>query len=198
MKDIVTPAQIPLLNRGYNPLMGAFGKYETEMAACDIVYMCQNKGGWNSFTIADINPKGFSFHTLLIQGWVIKDGETYEVTDEFVARCYLASGDISERIKPSQIDTSRVFRNAFGDNVSDTIAWEIVKLCQRKEEWSVFSYQEIQEFYERMYPGKVFKYSFLVEGGYVKENGDSYEITKYFIRRCYLASKGYLRSDVDS
>lgn len=91
----------------------AFGSTETEISAGHIVVFCQRRGGWSPFTQAEINAHyykqtghaNFCFNSLDTSGYIVKDGDIYRVTHEFVATCFASS--------PSQeivADQSRDYR----------------------------------------------------------------------------------------
>ena len=104
---------------------GAFGNFESEEVARDIVQFCREAGGWKPFTRAEIalvqarrrkSPPAEKlifyflvtpvesddlFHILRYprqfddnSGWIRKisdNPETFQVTEEFILRCYQAS-----------------------------------------------------------------------------------------------------------
>lgn len=94
MKDKIRPEEVTAVR-----LWNAFDNMETEFSARWIVLLCEEMGGWLPFTREQIEAlyrrhghRGFSFNRL--DGntdWLVKDGDTYQVTDEFVGRCYMSS-----------------------------------------------------------------------------------------------------------
>ena len=78
----------------------AFDNSETEDSAGIIVRFCQNRRrGWEPFTQKDIESyynwasgrAGFSFNRLLDRGWIVKRGDKYRVTLQFIARVWGSS-----------------------------------------------------------------------------------------------------------
>ena len=86
---------------------GAFNNYETEVSARYIVRLCQARGGWQPFTLDEIeafyNKSDFTFNRLVRPGtaysitkgyyqigggWIIEQNGQYFVTDDFIRRCY--------------------------------------------------------------------------------------------------------------
>jgi hypothetical protein len=97
-------------------LSEAFGNMESEISAGYIVRLMQGKGDWKPFTYVELNEfykrtcntKGYvgrySFNHLIDDFWVVsvngnyfdrldvivKDGDNYFVTDQFILRCYMS------------------------------------------------------------------------------------------------------------
>ena len=80
---------------------GAFGKDEMGRSAKWIVMLCQKKRGWKPFTLKELDDfrhkkgvpgfESFSFHGLDTDQLIIKEGDEYYVTHEFITRCFLNS-----------------------------------------------------------------------------------------------------------
>jgi hypothetical protein len=75
-----------------------FGKLETEISASFIVRLCRRKGGWFSFTRAELDAMDrrgrFHWNGLLDPPgmWVVDRGDgTFEVTEAFVCRVATAT-----------------------------------------------------------------------------------------------------------
>jgi len=91
---VITPNAINTDKHFY----GAFGNSETEVSAKHIVRLAKKKEGWFSFTLEEIeaqyNEKGhkyFCFNELLSRDFIIKNGERYYFTTEFISRVFAAS-----------------------------------------------------------------------------------------------------------
>ena len=76
----------------------ALGNTETETSAYYIVLLCQKVGGWDPFTLEQIetlyNQKGykyFHFNHLLDDGWIVRREDKYYITLQFVTRVYGSS-----------------------------------------------------------------------------------------------------------
>lgn len=84
-------------------LWNAFDNTETEISALWIVRLCQERGSWIPFSVQDVEEvyhrkfPGKVFHlNRLTDGradgpWIIKEGDMYTVSDDFIYRCYKAS-----------------------------------------------------------------------------------------------------------
>ena len=105
----ITPADI---NRGEH-FWNAFDHNETEISANYVVGLCQEKGGWLSFSEAEIESfyqksghHGYSFNRLVEPGaayhrgertmeggdWIVRSEDgLFHVTVDFALRCYRAS-----------------------------------------------------------------------------------------------------------
>ena len=69
-----------------------FGHYESEVSATYIVRYCQSVGNWSPFSFDQINDYylgkvghkvgdlNFSFNRLVLEGWIMKDGDLFCVT----------------------------------------------------------------------------------------------------------------------
>lgn len=107
ISDAVPPSAIDTSRHFWN----AFDNSETETSALWIVRLCQERGGWEPFTVADIEalyherfPRG-RFHLNRLtdaraDGPLIAKNEEglYEVSDDFIYRCYRSSP--SEQLEP--------------------------------------------------------------------------------------------------
>jgi hypothetical protein len=77
-----------------------FGNMEAGDNATRIVILCQEAGNWIPFTEADMEKRwGKSCYSqvgaLLTRGdYLIKNGDKYTVTHEFVTRCFLSSPNL--------------------------------------------------------------------------------------------------------
>lgn len=77
----------------------SFGNQETEISAKWLVKLAQDNGSWKPFTGSEIEDfyhktagyVNFSFNRLLDQGYILKEGDTYFYTKEFVGKCYTSS-----------------------------------------------------------------------------------------------------------
>lgn len=98
----ITPHDIATPKGGH--FWGAFDNCETEISARWIVRFCQERGDWSPFTLADIEEfynrggyQNFRFNWLLDEhrGWLVIRDEgterTYQVTNDFIYRCYKAA-----------------------------------------------------------------------------------------------------------
>ena len=91
-------------------------------------------------------------------------------------------------IKPSDIDTSKHFFDAFGNCETEISAWWIVKFCQARNSWAPFFYDELNSFYTANgYKGR-FWFNRLTQEDFVQEKDGFYHITHRFVCRCYEAS----------
>lgn len=95
-------------------LFDAFGNMETEISAHYIIGLCQQKGDWEPFTQQEIedfyrskgHQDGFTFNGLIEPmtqrlfdgrphtvggGYIVKKGNKYKITPEFVERVYMSS-----------------------------------------------------------------------------------------------------------
>lgn len=100
MHVITDPAQCPIKPSDINTethFWGAFGHYETEVAAKLVVRLCQEKGGWGPMAQEELDkfePRGrFHWNHLIDGGFVVREytDDTFRVTTEFVTKCYGAS-----------------------------------------------------------------------------------------------------------
>ena len=75
-------------------LWDVFGNRETEDAAVRLALCAQRRGGWHPFTLAELyealGHNSFSFGRLL-DNLIIREGDTYYFTHEFIARYYAAA-----------------------------------------------------------------------------------------------------------
>lgn len=113
-------------------------------------------------------------------------------------------------IQPSDIDTSRHFREAFGNSETETSAIWIVNFCKdRGDSWSNFTHGELEAFYNNKGRLKSFWYNKLFDLGCLHhitqhdETGrmsteDELAIDFRFVARCYVASLGCSFSGVQS
>lgn len=76
----------------------AFDNMETESSANWIVMLCQEKGNWDPFTMAEIeafynkaDQIDFWFNRLTTEKWIVEKDGQYFITVQFVARCYAAA-----------------------------------------------------------------------------------------------------------
>ena len=92
-------------------------------------------------------------------------------------------------IKPSDIDTSQHFWNAFGNCETEISARWIVRFCQDRESWEPFTYDELNSFCEANGHKGDFWFNCLGKEVFIyKHKDDLYSITQRFICRCYEAS----------
>lgn len=111
-------------------------------------------------------------------------------------------------ITPNHINTKNHFWDSFGHNETEISANWIVRFCQeRGEGWQPFSREDIDEFYQRKYPGKRFGFNRLLGGSYKHMTAQSfpygetrqtdayilgqdgkYIITFDFVVKCYASS----------
>jgi hypothetical protein len=94
-------------------------------------------------------------------------------------------GKILEAIKPSDIDTSKHFFDAFGKLETETSARLIVLYLQETgNHWVAFSKYELDLRYN-----EDFYLNGLDSRGFLKERQDGiYEVTDDFVYRCWKAS----------
>ena len=87
---LIKPSDIDTSKHPY----GAFGKSETEASARWIVRLCQIKNQWGNFKLDDIeelyssssNYSGYSFNTLVEDGFIQEDQGMYSITIGFILR----------------------------------------------------------------------------------------------------------------
>jgi hypothetical protein len=99
--------------------------------------------------------------------------------------------DASYPIRPEHISVKGHFWGAFDHNETEVSAKWIVRLCQERGGWLPFTYEQINELYERS--GKLKRYTFnrLVvqhERSWIRQDGDTYHITHDFVSRCFGSS----------
>ena len=94
LTDKIAPGDIDANKHFYD----TFGDCETEVSAGWIVRLCQEHGSWRGFTFEEIQafygrkwPERFWFNRLIDGKWIVADGDSYYVTDEFIWRCHRAS-----------------------------------------------------------------------------------------------------------
>lgn len=92
-------------------------------------------------------------------------------------------------IKPSDIDTTKHFFEAFGESHTETSASWLVRLAQKNGDWRNFTKAEIDAF-----GGHKFFFNELLKDesrgpSPIKKNEDgSFSFTHEFVARCFLAS----------
>lgn len=89
-------------------------------------------------------------------------------------------------IKPSHIDTTRHFFDAFGHCETEVSAQLLCKFMQEQgDAWKLFTLAELRSRY-----GPNFVLNKLVEDnkGLLVKNGNVYEVTAKFVGTCYAAS----------
>lgn len=96
-------------------------------------------------------------------------------------------------IKPEHIniDYSKGFThlwNAFDNSETETSAYWLVKLAQRRGNWDPFTTADIQALYHEKFPSGTYYFNQLIDRGYIKQSGDTYEYTVQFVARCYSSS----------
>jgi len=116
-------------------------------------------------------------------------------------------------IKPSDIDASRHFGEAFDHFETGTAAQDIVKMCQAKGTWFAFTFEEIEDFFHLSCPeAVVFLFYRLTSPGFYFMPGDGwipfggkwvvlgedekYRVTDEFILKCYGQSVRSIINDV--
>ena len=88
-------------------------------------------------------------------------------------------------IKPSDIDASKHFADAFGDSATEDSAQVIVHLCQERGDWGPLSQDELDEHTLR---GQ-FHWRQLLSNGWVIQRADGlFHVTFGFVARCYAAA----------
>jgi hypothetical protein len=90
----ITPYDIKITRH----LFDAFGEYNAEVSAQWLVEFAQVRGeGWKPFTYDQLESfyskngyRHFNFNNLVEHGFILADDktQTYNYTEEFVARCY--------------------------------------------------------------------------------------------------------------
>lgn len=76
-------------------MYGAFDRSENEVSARWIVRLCQIKNRWDKFKQSDIeelyssssNYSGYSFNTLVKDGFIQENQGVYSITVGFILRC---------------------------------------------------------------------------------------------------------------
>jgi len=105
-KRVICPI-MPSMIDATKHLYDAFGHMETEVSAGWIIRLCQKRGHWGPFTKKEIEDfyhekhpqEDFWFNGLIEDGFIVsQDGQNdpYEVTFEFVLKCYESSPVMSE------------------------------------------------------------------------------------------------------
>lgn len=95
-----------------------------------------------------------------------------------------------EQIQPDDIDTGRHFWEAFGHMETEFSARWIVLFCQARGNWSPFTEEDLETFYNRRagYTGFWFNRLLREDQKYIQVNGTTYTVTPTFIERCSIAS----------
>lgn len=88
---------------------------------------------------------------------------------------------------PADIDASKHMFDAFGNNETEVSAGYIVRLCQRKGNWTSFTEEEIEAFYQEA-GHRDFWFNNLISGGWIVKEDGCYLVTPEFIGRCYRSS----------
>ena len=92
-------------------------------------------------------------------------------------------------IKPSNIDASQHFWDAFGNYETEVSAQWIVRFCQDRDSWGPFHYDELNSFCKANgHKGGDYWFNCLVHEGFLHRKMSLYIITHRFICRCYEAS----------
>lgn len=106
-------------------------------------------------------------------------------------------------IQPVDIDISKAFMSAFGNNETETSAYWIVKYCQERTTpgWGNFRYRQINEFYGAR---GSFSFNRLISMGYIYGDEDGvirddtiFQIDYRFVAKCYVASLGQWFGDAN-
>lgn len=105
-----------------------------------------------------------------------------------VERTIVTGANGNYPIKPKDINGNKHFFEAFGNAETETSAGWIVRFCQRHGNWTPFSYEQIDRFYEES-GYEDFRFNNLVAEGWIVEKKDGrFFITHDFITRCFLSS----------
>ena len=100
-------------------------------------------------------------------------------------------------IRPSNIDTSQHFWNAFGSSETEVSALWIVQFCKQRggDDWRPFAHADLAAFYceKKMTTAGAFRYNQLTYGysgtrPWLYEIGGLVHITQDFVVRCFRAS----------
>lgn len=91
-------------------------------------------------------------------------------------------------IKPSDIDTSRHFWDAFGNCETEISACWIVRFCQDRNSWEPFTYDELNFFCKANGHKGDFWFNRLDKKAFIQKKNGLYHIAHRFICRCYEAS----------
>lgn len=62
-----------------------------------------------------------------------------------------------------------------------------MRYCQSKGNWQPFTYEALNNFYEKNGRLSGFHFNRLIQDGYVIENGKWYSLTELFVAKCYGA-----------
>lgn len=94
-------------------------------------------------------------------------------------------------VKPSDINTRVHFWDAFGHYETEVSANYIVRYCQENgNEWQRFTFQQIQDFYNRKRERKeVFLFNGLEQTYITLDLDGYYTIQPTFITRCLLSTQ---------
>ena len=97
---------------------------------------------------------------------------------------------IIEQVQPDNIDTTRHFWGAFGHMATEGSARWIVLFCQARGNWSSFTKEELEAFYNQRSGYTDFWFNRLMreDQKYIQVDGTTYTVTPAFIERCYTAS----------
>lgn len=86
-------------------------------------------------------------------------------------------------IKPAHINTDRKFKDAFGE--SSGAARGLCKFFQAQSQWCFFTLDDLAQYWG--YKKKDYLQG-LINLGYIKIKGETYEVTHEFICICFKAS----------
>jgi hypothetical protein len=90
-------------------------------------------------------------------------------------------------ISPNDINTKQHFWDSFGSCEKEIVANWIVRYMQQKNEWSLFTKDDIEKFYnENSFTN--FWFNGLIDGQHIVENGHLLEVTPLFVAKCYQSS----------
>ena len=91
-------------------------------------------------------------------------------------------------IKPSDIDTSQHFWDAFGNRETEISALWIVRFCQDRNSWEPFTYDELNSFCKAKGHRGDFWFNRLGKKDFIQKIDNLHHITHRFICRCYESS----------
>ncbi len=93
-------------------------------------------------------------------------------------------------ITPDDIDLSRHLWDSFGNHETETSAYWLVSLAQKRGAgWEPFTQDQIEAFYSRTYREGRFSFNKLISHGYIKHENQVFHFTEDFITRCYTSSQ---------
>lgn len=102
----------------------------------------------------------------------------------------IITDDIQCAIKPEQIDGSKNFMETIWQNMETEISanW-LVRFAQQRDSWMPFTLAELEEFYQKKWPGEKFHFNKLKRDGHISEIADgTLAFTIEFVSACYMVA----------